>query len=148
MLLLKRALHLFIGPENLLEKQPAGVEMTGPLHFSSRRAALVFISMLPVSEKANRWAWLDVYMPDNDRRRSFQDEKESSTLFRNATRWQQHVLDSSIDETVDGELNTISHSILKEAYEVLSNDPCSTLLTNYLDVVFPRTGKTPIKNPV
>ncbi|KAJ4136503.1 hypothetical protein NW768_004117 [Fusarium equiseti] len=140
-LLLNKALHLLIGPENLLEKQPATAEMTGPLHFSSRRSALVFISMLPVSNKADRWAWWDVYMPDNDRRRSFQDEIERSALFHNASKWQHHGSDSLKHERPDSEISAISQSLVKEAYEVLISDPCSTLLRQYLEAVFPRTEK-------
>lgn len=39
-----------------------------PIHFSGRRAALLFITLLPVSHKADRWAWWDVFMPDKERR--------------------------------------------------------------------------------
>jgi hypothetical protein len=67
----------YIYPKTLLEKQPASVEYLEPIHFSGRMGALLFIAMLPVSQKAERWAWLDVYMPDNNRRRTFQRESEA-----------------------------------------------------------------------
>jgi hypothetical protein len=60
--------------EELLKNQNTTIIQAEPVHFSGRRAALAFIAMLPVSPQVNRWAWLDVFMPNNERRRAFQTE--------------------------------------------------------------------------
>ncbi|KAF8848027.1 hypothetical protein BDZ45DRAFT_698726 [Acephala macrosclerotiorum] len=67
----------YMYPKTLLEDQPATVVHLEPIHFSGRLGALLFIAMLPISEKAHKWAWWDVFMPDNDRRRSLQKEFEA-----------------------------------------------------------------------
>jgi hypothetical protein len=137
MLVLKKGLHAITGSEHLLEKQPASVEVMEPLHFSGRRAALIFISMLPVSRRVDRWAWWDVFMPDNDRRRSFHTELESSRLFTEATRWQQQVPDTSMSEKTEREPSVPANSVLEEAAGVINGPTCRAYLERYLDVVFP-----------
>ena len=64
------------------EKHSATVIRIPPIHFSGRRAALLFITLLPVSGRADidSWAWMDVYMPDNDRRRCWRDQVESQDV--------------------------------------------------------------------
>ncbi|KAH8748289.1 hypothetical protein F5883DRAFT_583026 [Diaporthe sp. PMI_573] len=141
MLLLKKGLHAVVGLEHLLEKQPASVQVMEPLRFSGRRAALVFISMLPVSEKVDRWAWWDVFMPDNDRRRSFHAELESSPLLTEATRWQQQIPDTSMNEKTEGKSSVPANSALEEAAGVIKGPTSRAYLKRYLDVVFP--GESP-----
>lgn len=58
-------------------KYLAEVCEVGCLKFSSRRSALTFLSMLPVTHKGDKWAWLHVFMPDDERRRSWQRELET-----------------------------------------------------------------------
>ncbi|MCJ1279361.1 hypothetical protein MMC21_007185 [Puttea exsequens] len=65
-------------PFSLLEEHGFFITGCPPLIFSSRRAALVFLSMLPLTPKAPRWDWLDVFIPANDRRRDWQREIEKS----------------------------------------------------------------------
>lgn len=60
----------------LLEKQPAKVECLPSLTFKRRRTALLFIASLPFSAKADKWKWLDSYMPNNSRRQTWQEEFE------------------------------------------------------------------------
>lgn len=60
----------------LLEKQPAKVECLPSLTFKRRRTALLFIASLPFSAKADKWKWLDSYMPNNSRRQMWQKEFE------------------------------------------------------------------------
>lgn len=64
------------------ENHSATVTRIPPIYFSCRRAALLFITLLPVSKRADidRWAWMDVYMPDNDRRRCWRDQVEAQDL--------------------------------------------------------------------
>lgn len=61
-------------PTTALQRQPACIVHPKTLHFSSRRAALAFISMLPASQKVGRWNWIDQFMPDNNRRRMWQED--------------------------------------------------------------------------
>lgn len=77
----KRILH-FRNPESILEEQPATIHRVDPLHFSGRTAALAFIAALPVSHKMDRWAYWDVFMPNNERRRKLQTELEVSSVFK------------------------------------------------------------------
>ncbi|KAL3427456.1 hypothetical protein PVAG01_00965 [Phlyctema vagabunda] len=52
-----------------------------PIQFSGRKSALAFIAMLPVTSKdEQRWAWLDVFMPSNQRRKIFESDLETSPL--------------------------------------------------------------------
>lgn len=57
--------------ESTYESYMATLDKLQPIHFSSRRAALVFISLLPASKQAyvEEWDWMNVFMPDNERRR-------------------------------------------------------------------------------
>ena len=50
-----------------------------PIRFSGRRTALVFISLLPIARKAHipDWAWMDGFIPDNERRRIWTSQVES-----------------------------------------------------------------------
>lgn len=61
-------------PESQQRNLPGFFIQAPLLGFSSRRAALGFISTLPVSERTNKWAWTDTFMPDNSRRREWQNE--------------------------------------------------------------------------
>ncbi|ETI21824.1 hypothetical protein G647_05893 [Cladophialophora carrionii CBS 160.54] len=135
--LLKKGLHLLIGPERILEKQPANLQFMEPLHFSGRRAALIFISMLPVSPRANRWAWWDVFLPDNDRRRILQEELEGSPKFQAATRWKEQDGDLSNEGASGIKLSASSSDQLDEAIEVLTSPACKEKLKQYLDIVCP-----------
>lgn len=85
--LVKKGIQAAVGTENVLISQPASLETIEPIHFSGRRAALVFVSMLPVSEKSDRWAWLDVFMPNNPRRQELQQVLESSADFQETKDW-------------------------------------------------------------
>ncbi|KAL8717115.1 MAG: hypothetical protein Q9225_005613 [Loekoesia sp. 1 TL-2023] len=68
--------HIFSAylPESAYENHTATLTRVPPIRFSCRRAALVFISRLPTSRRAyvEDWAWTNVFMPDNARRRVWQ----------------------------------------------------------------------------
>jgi hypothetical protein len=141
--LLKKGLHLVIGPERILEKQPASIRFMAPLHFSGRRAALIFISMLPVSPRANRWAWWDVFLPDNDRRRTLQQELEGSPKFKAAIRWKERDDDPTDEEGPGVKLSAESSDQLDEAIEVLNSPSCKEALKQYLEIVCPEESSLP-----
>lgn len=61
------------------------VRRLAPIVFSGRRAALVFISTLPVSPRASRWDWMDPFIPPNQRRREWEREVERTRLFSSST---------------------------------------------------------------
>ncbi|KAL9034822.1 MAG: hypothetical protein Q9180_005196 [Flavoplaca navasiana] len=72
-------------PELAHESYTATLTKVPPIRFSCRRAALVFISRLPNSSQAHveKWAWTNVFMPDNERRKLWQaqvDELDLLTL--------------------------------------------------------------------
>ncbi|KAI4226610.1 MAG: hypothetical protein L6R36_003034 [Xanthoria steineri] len=69
-------------PEAASEHCTATLTKIPPIHFSCRRAALVFISRLPSSSQAHvdKWAWTNVFMPDNPRRRMWQDQVDEFDL--------------------------------------------------------------------
>ena len=67
-------------PDMILQKQPGIVNSISKMSFSGRRAALCFIAMLPVTTRAGRWDWLDVFMPLNERRQVWQEELETCGL--------------------------------------------------------------------
>ncbi|KAL9635203.1 MAG: hypothetical protein Q9204_002708 [Flavoplaca sp. TL-2023a] len=72
-------------PESAYESYTATLTKVPPIRFSCRRAALVFISRLPSSSQAHveKWAWTNVFMPDNERRKLWQaqvDELDLLTL--------------------------------------------------------------------
>lgn len=135
--LLKRVLHAIVGPENILSEQPGAIETSPPLVFSSRRAALVFISLLPVSEKVDRWAWWDVFMPDNARRREYLSTFEMAEAFIISRDWKTkapHWKNMIVPETKVG-----PNIPLKEALHVLESQPFRNALKRYLEVML--TGK-------
>ncbi|KAL4727024.1 hypothetical protein ACLX1H_005924 [Fusarium chlamydosporum] len=107
------------------------------LRFSGRRQALVFISMLPATQRVDRWAWWDVFMPDNDRRRRFHAELEDLGLFSNATRWQDEVSNKRADGEEQVQRPAFANDILQEAANMLNGPVCSTHLKNYLEKVLP-----------
>ncbi|KAL8837697.1 MAG: hypothetical protein Q9170_002429 [Blastenia crenularia] len=69
-------------PEAAYEIHTAALTKSPPIRFSCRRAALVFISRLPTSnqEHVEAWAWTDVFMPDNARRRLWQNQVDNLHL--------------------------------------------------------------------
>ncbi|KAI4231435.1 MAG: hypothetical protein LQ349_005612 [Xanthoria aureola] len=69
-------------PEAASEHCTATLTKVPPIHFSCRRAALVFISRLPSSSQAHvdKWAWTNVFMPDNPRRKLWQDQVDEFDL--------------------------------------------------------------------
>ena len=80
MLIPNRLLARFsvLGSSPDIKDFPTSVTLLQPVHFSSRRAALTFIAMLPASPRAqNKWAWTDVFMPDNKRRQQLEAELDS-----------------------------------------------------------------------
>ena len=70
MLIPPRILNTYCS-ESTYENHTATLAKVQPIHFSCRRAALVFISLLPASKQAyvEDWAWMNVFIPDNERRR-------------------------------------------------------------------------------
>ena len=91
--------------------------------------------MLPFSSSASRWAWWDVYMPDNDRRRALQSELESSPLFQDAIGWQNRPLCEWGRKSLEKELLASSNGFLVEAIEVMRSFPCARHLGPYLEAV-------------
>jgi hypothetical protein len=133
MLLLKRALHFLQGPEQVFKTHLASIQLVERLQFSGRRAALVFIATLPVSHKVDRWAWWDAFMPENERRREFQAELETSALFANPTALNEEETQPS--ETT--KRSPIPEMILEEAAAALKNPNFASCLESYQKVVFP-----------
>lgn len=76
----ERALLKFGLVTNVLEDQPADVRSLPPIQFSGRLAALAFIANLPVSHRADPWAWSDAFMPNNPRRREWQERVEACKM--------------------------------------------------------------------
>ncbi|KAI4172196.1 MAG: hypothetical protein LQ346_008648 [Caloplaca aetnensis] len=69
-------------PESAYENCTATLTKVPPIRFSCRRAALVFISRLPSSSQAyvEKWAWTNVFMPDNARRKLWQAQVDDLDL--------------------------------------------------------------------
>ena len=69
-------------PELAYENYTATFTKVPPIRFSCRRAALVFISRLPSSNQAyvDRWAWTNVFIPDNERRKLWQAQVDELNL--------------------------------------------------------------------
>ncbi|KAL8860865.1 MAG: hypothetical protein Q9178_002620 [Gyalolechia marmorata] len=69
-------------PESAYENYTAALTKVPPIRFSCRRAALVFISRLPSSSQAyvEKWAWTNVFMPDNTRRKLWQAQVDALDL--------------------------------------------------------------------
>ena len=132
-LLMKRALHFLQGPEQLLESQPASIQLVESLRFSGRRAALVFIATLPVSHKVDRWAWWDTFMPDNERRREFQAELETSELFAGQTA----LITEERESSGLNKRSPITKMILEEVAAALKIPSFELCLKSYQEVVFP-----------
>ena len=70
----------YVYPNIDLAQQPATVFSAGTFHFTRRRSALAFIAMFPVSPKAPRWDWLNVFMPNNERRQDWQKDLETDEI--------------------------------------------------------------------
>ncbi|KAI4088155.1 MAG: hypothetical protein LQ339_008766 [Xanthoria mediterranea] len=83
-------------PEAASEHCTATLTKVPPIHFSCRRAALVFISRLPSSSQAHvdKWAWTNVFMPDNPRRKLWQDQVDEFDLL---------TLEGKLPAVVDGQ---------------------------------------------
>lgn len=144
----KLGYHAASSPEEILEKQPASVHITKPMHFSGRRAALVFISMLPVTAKVNRWSWWDVYMPDNDRRKALHAELEGTHLFKDATEWKGKEELSPSKDAQGSNLPTYTKDAFKEALEMINSEPCAEHVEKYLKEVFPDETNVSSRVPV
>ncbi|KAL8905964.1 MAG: hypothetical protein Q9171_006462 [Xanthocarpia ochracea] len=69
-------------PESGYENYTATLTKVPPIRFSCRRATLVFISRLPSSSQAyvEKWAWTNVFMPDNTRRKLWQAQVDALDL--------------------------------------------------------------------
>ncbi|KAL8811933.1 MAG: hypothetical protein Q9223_001316 [Gallowayella weberi] len=69
-------------PESAYENYTATLTKVPPIRFSCRRAALVFVSRLPSSSQAyvERWAWTNVFVPDNPRRKLWQAQVDNLDL--------------------------------------------------------------------
>lgn len=95
-------------PEAASEHCTATLTKIPPIHFSCRRAALVFISRLPSSGQAHvdRWAWTNVFMPDNPRRKLWQDQVDEFDLL-----------------TFEGKLPAVNHGRRQEQIPAKENDP-------------------------
>lgn len=61
---------------NVFDHQPGTASNLPSMVFSGRKAALAFIAHLPVSAKVDKWAWVDVFMPNNERRKIWEAEME------------------------------------------------------------------------
>jgi hypothetical protein len=75
----------------LLKNQNTAIIQAEPIHFFGRRAALAFVAMLPVSPQVDKWAWLDVCMPNNERRRALQAEWDMYPLMNKKARREQGI---------------------------------------------------------
>ena len=96
-----------------LEKHSAVVTRVPPIRFSGRRAALLFITLLPVSERidVDRWAWMNVFMPDNDRRKRWREQVEDIAFEKSTC---SKIGDNA--STKDGDDDRIVRAAVQEAY--------------------------------
>ena len=88
-------------PETTYMAHTAEVITVPPIQFSCRRAALVFISRLPVSitQQVDPWAWANVFVPDNERRRCWTSQvEETNFLTAESTSWERMEKLSELDE--------------------------------------------------
>ncbi|KAI4184969.1 MAG: hypothetical protein L6R41_004404 [Letrouitia leprolyta] len=119
-------------PGTMYESHTEALTHCPPIRFSCRRAALIFISQLPVSIRAHvdPWAWTDVFMPDNARRRRWQNQVERldiSTLEEKDTETQDGKVFSE-----DSEQEYIkSKTLLKEASAAYHHPQILPLLLAY-----------------
>lgn len=100
--------------ESAYENHTATLIKVPPIHFSCRRAALVFISLLPASKRAHveDWAWMNVFIPDNERRRIWKAQIDSMDPFTLET--DPAVRQQDFPEEVNAEYQK-SKELLKEA---------------------------------
>ena len=113
---------------NVLDHQPGTVSNLPSMVFSGRKAALVFIAHLPVTLKANKWAWVDVFMPNNERRRKWEAEIDMGRPY----------LDAQSTTEEEGLLNSISNPnqmALAEVKKAFSSPNFSKSLGAYLSAV-------------
>ncbi|KAH7068493.1 hypothetical protein FB567DRAFT_599169 [Paraphoma chrysanthemicola] len=61
---------------NVFDQQPGRASNLPSMVFSGRKAALAFISHLPATTKVHKWAWIDLFMPNNERRKEWEAEME------------------------------------------------------------------------
>ncbi|KAI1086091.1 hypothetical protein F5B19DRAFT_502131 [Rostrohypoxylon terebratum] len=109
----------------LLGVKSGSLTVAPPLIFKRRRTALLFIASLPVTQRTDRWSWLDPYMPNNPRRAQWLAEFETmrtrshpSAQFSNA--------DAHSPE-LKGVMSDIGH--------VLNSQPFSSYLESYKSAV-------------
>ncbi|KAH7130483.1 hypothetical protein B0J11DRAFT_602835 [Dendryphion nanum] len=69
---------------NVLDHQPGTASNLPSMVFSGRKAAMAFIAQLPVTAKADKWAWADVFMPNNERRRMWEADMEKCRPYLHA----------------------------------------------------------------
>lgn len=137
LIFVKKVFAMAIKSGNILSKQPASIQILEPLNFLGRRTALVFISMLPVSHRVDRWSWWNVFMPDNERRRAFHARLENSPIFMAATNWQQSPDDGFVTKTTEANSPLPEDGMLEESAAVRNSTRCLASMDAYLDVVFP-----------
>ena len=97
------------------KKHSATVTRIPPICFSCRKAALLFVTLLPVSKRSDidRWAWMDVYLPDNDRRRRWRDQVEAQDIASGKSIYSNNVKETLSEK--DGEDDMRAIVALQEA---------------------------------
>jgi hypothetical protein len=112
---------------NVLDAQPGTVHNLSSMVFSGRKAALAFVAHLPVTRKADKWAWLDVFMPDNMRRRKWQKEIERGCSYLK--------VNPADDERLLNSINGESRLALVEIKKSLCSKKFHKILESYLQSV-------------
>lgn len=69
----------------ILEDKSFSIEKLPPMQFSRRRSALAFLAVLPVTSNTNRWDWMDVFVPPNQRRQKWVSEMKKCPLIGGGT---------------------------------------------------------------
>lgn len=69
----------------ILDDKSFFIRKLPPMQFSRRRSALAFLAMLPVTCNTDRWDWMDLFVPPNQRRQKWVSEMEKCPLIGDGT---------------------------------------------------------------
>ncbi|RDW58740.1 hypothetical protein BP6252_13216 [Coleophoma cylindrospora] len=130
----------------LYTMQPGTEGSSQSFTFSGRIAALIFIAMLPVSHRANRWSWWDGFMPNNERRQELQRQLESSNSFNNPAdlEW-----DQSPQQVEQENIPLITKEMIKETTTAYNRPAFKSRLLSYKESMgFSTNYRGPLKEEV
>ncbi|KAF2654711.1 hypothetical protein K491DRAFT_716836 [Lophiostoma macrostomum CBS 122681] len=80
-MLIPPAIMAYRNPDMLIGSQRAASVRLPAIHFTGRKAALAFISTLPITGFVEgRWDWMDNFLPKNQRRKDWEKVIEAADL--------------------------------------------------------------------